>query len=66
MSGGDPATSIMVGDTSTDFNAAIDAKIRCVAVDFGYHDKPEDLEAADCVISNFSELWPATKLLLQQ
>ncbi len=55
--GGNLEGSVMVGDTPTDINAAIDAGIPSIAVDFGYHDSPVHTLGADRVISHFDDLW---------
>jgi phosphoglycolate phosphatase len=57
--GGDPRTSIMVGDSRTDIDTAKAAGIPVVAVDFGYTDQPVSTFAPDVVISHFDELWDA-------
>lgn len=59
LAGGDFTRSMMVGDTATDINAAIDAGIPGIAVDFGYSGQPVHTLGADRVISHFDELWPA-------
>lgn len=56
--GGESSGSIMVGDTATDINAAIDAKIHSVVVDFGYSKELADTLGADHIIAHFDELWP--------
>ncbi len=59
QAGGNLQGSIMVGDTPTDINAAIDAGIPSIAVDFGYHDGPVHILGADHIISHFDDLWSA-------
>ncbi len=59
MAGGNLARSVMVGDTATDINAAINAKISSIVVDFGYSAIPVGELGATNVISHFDELWPA-------
>ena len=49
-------SAIMIGDSSTDINAAINAGIPSVAVTFGYSDKPVTTLGANCIIDHFSEL----------
>ncbi|MGI9352153.1 MAG: HAD-IA family hydrolase [Rhizobiaceae bacterium] len=56
MMGRDINSAIMIGDSSTDINAAKNAGIPSVAVTFGYSDKPVNLLGATCVINHFSEL----------
>jgi phosphoglycolate phosphatase len=54
--GGDPARSIMVGDSRTDVAAARAAGLPAILVDFGYSDTPVERLGADRVISHFDEL----------
>lgn len=55
---GNVAGSVMVGDTASDIDAAINANIASVAVDFGYSVKAASSLGADRVISHFDQLWP--------
>jgi len=63
LSGGNPKTAIMVGDTSNDINAAIDADIASIAVTFGYADQPVETLGADRIINHFDELRNAVHAL---
>ena len=54
--GGDPARSIMVGDSETDIKTAIAAGIPVVAVDFGYTDRHVSHFDPSHIISHFDEL----------
>ncbi|EFO29546.1 phosphoglycolate phosphatase, bacterial [Roseibium sp. TrichSKD4] len=64
--GGTIETSVMVGDTSTDINAARAADVPVIAVDFGYSPVPiQDLKP-DHIISHFDELFGAIKTLLPE
>lgn len=56
MIGGDPAHAIMVGDSITDIDAARNAAVPVVAVDFGYSIEPIATLGADRVISHFDAL----------
>lgn len=47
-----------VGDTTYDIRAARAAGVPCVAVSFGFHDKPPPELGADAVIDHFAELIP--------
>jgi phosphoglycolate phosphatase len=47
-----------VGDTTYDIRAARAADVPCVAVSFGFHDKPPIELGADAVIDHFAELIP--------
>lgn len=50
------SNAIMIGDSETDINAAINAQIPSVAVTFGYSDKPIKSLGATKIISDFNEL----------
>jgi phosphoglycolate phosphatase len=61
--GGDPARAVLVGDTRFDTEAAANAGLPCIVVDFGYSQIPvESLEAA-AVISHFDDLGAAITAL---
>ena len=62
--GGDPARSVMVGDSRTDIDTAKAARVPCVAVDFGYTDRPVSEFAPDRIIGHFDELDGAVSALL--
>lgn len=62
--GGDPARSIMVGDSITDIATAKAAGIKVVAVDFGYTDVPVAQLEPDRVIGHFDQLDAAVDQLL--
>ena len=55
--------SVMVGDTATDINAAINSDIPSIAVDFGYSAVPVKSLGANRVISHFDDLWEAVNQL---
>ncbi len=57
--GGSPARSVMVGDSSTDADAARAADVALIAVAFGYRDTPLDTFDAAEIIAHFDELVPA-------
>ncbi len=59
LAGGEPATSVMVGDSKTDILTAQNASIPVVAVDFGYTDVHVSAFEPDVVISHFDDLWDA-------
>lgn len=61
--GGDPARSIMVGDSITDIATAKAAGIPVIAVDFGYTDTPVTALGPDRVISHFDALGEAVASL---
>ncbi len=56
--GGDPAISIMIGDSRTDIDTAIAAGIPVVAVDWGYTDQHVSHFQPTTIISHFRELTP--------
>ena len=62
--GGDPARCVMVGDSRTDIDTAKAARIPCVAVDFGYTDRPVATFEPDRVISHFDALADAVASLV--
>lgn len=57
--GGDPALSLLVGDSANDVAAARNAGIPVVAVSYGYTDEPVATHAPDVVIDHFDGLWDA-------
>ena len=61
---GDVSRSLMVGDTPFDIDAAKNAGIPSVAVDFGYHDNPVTSLGADRMISHFDELLEVAQSLV--
>lgn len=63
--GGTHARAIMVGDSKTDIEAAQNAKVPVVAVDFGYTELPVAAYEPDRVISHFDELWTAVESLVK-
>ncbi len=64
LAGGDPARAVMVGDSTTDTGAALDARIPCVAVSFGYNDVPADALGGDITIDHFGKLEAAVDRLI--
>jgi phosphoglycolate phosphatase len=58
------ASAIMVGDSRTDINAARNAGIPIIAVDFGYSDVPVADLSPDKIVSNFDTLLEAIRSLL--
>ena len=59
LAGGDPARTVMVGDSGTDVNAARNAGVPVVGVTFGYTDAPVASYGPDAVIDHFDDLWDA-------
>jgi phosphoglycolate phosphatase len=52
-----------VGDSITDTDTARNARIPCVAVSFGFSDRPVDQLGADRLIDHFDDLVPALERL---
>lgn len=65
LAGHDIKNAIMIGDSATDINAAINAGIHSVAVTFGYSDAPIDSLGATKIINHFSELPDAIESISQ-
>ncbi|MBX3480798.1 MAG: HAD hydrolase-like protein [Caulobacter sp.] len=61
--GGDPARAVLVGDTRYDTEAAANANVPCIAVDFGYSQTPVAELGAAAVISHFDDLLAAITAL---
>ena len=52
-----PETTAMIGDTSFDMEMAVNAKVRAVGVDWGYHDEHELITAgAEVVAATMTDL----------
>jgi phosphoglycolate phosphatase len=64
LAGGEPATSVMVGDSMTDVNAARAAKVPVIAVDYGYTEVMPAEFGADALVSALAEIPDAAALLL--
>lgn len=62
--GGDLASSIMVGDSETDIDAALNAKMASICVSFGYSRRPVPTLGAGVVIDHFDEFPAALARLL--
>ncbi|AOY89783.1 phosphoglycolate phosphatase [Marinobacter salinus] len=55
--GGTRGTTVMVGDSAADINAALAAGVPCVAVRYGYNfGQPVDALGADAVVDSLAEL----------
>ncbi|MEH6663027.1 MAG: HAD-IA family hydrolase [Parasphingorhabdus sp.] len=55
--GAAPETTAMIGDTSFDMAMAVNARVRAVGVDWGYHDEHELVDAgAEIVVANMADL----------
>jgi phosphoglycolate phosphatase len=62
--GGDRRTTIMVGDSETDIDAAKNAKMPSICVSFGYTRQPVTELGADIIIDHFDEFPRALATLL--
>ena len=62
--GGDPATTVFIGDSITDTTTARAAGIPVIAVSFGFSDRPVADLGADLVIDHYDELLPALRRLV--
>jgi len=58
-----PLRAAFVGDTTYDTGAAAAAGIPCIAVSFGFNDKPAEELGATAVIDHFDELIPTLESL---
>lgn len=56
--GGDPARTVMIGDSINDILAARNAGIPSIAVSFGYSDVPVEQLEASTIIGSFDQLTP--------
>ena len=65
LAGHSISKAIMIGDSATDINAAINAIIPSVAVTFGYSDEPVKSLNSTKIINNFSELPAAIESISQ-
>ena len=53
----DKSNAVMIGDTTFDIDMAINAGVRAIGVNWGYHDASELMASgAQCVINEFHEL----------
>ena len=62
--GGNPATTVMVGDSRTDVAAARAASVPVIAVSFGYSDVPASELGADRVIDRLAQVPAVVAALL--
>jgi phosphoglycolate phosphatase len=61
--GGDPATTVFVGDSITDTMTARNAGVPVIAVSFGFADRPVADLGADAIIDHYDDLLPALRRL---
>lgn len=66
MAGHDISKAIMIGDSATDINAALNANIPSIAVTFGYSDAPIESLGASKIINHFKKLPDAIESISQQ
>jgi phosphoglycolate phosphatase len=64
--GGDPARSVMIGDSETDLNAARNSRVPCVLLDYGYTETPAKDLGADAVLSDFADVPEAVAHVLER
>ena len=58
--GVDKSNAVMIGDTTFDIDMALNAGVRAIGVNWGYHDASELMASgAQCVIKEFNELHSA-------
>ena len=62
--GGDPSKAIMIGDSRTDIDTALNANLPSIGVPFGYTDIPMAALGPDVLIHHFRELPDAVKGLV--
>ncbi|MEM7193104.1 MAG: HAD-IA family hydrolase [Pseudomonadota bacterium] len=65
-SGGDPARSVMVGDSVVDIEAAASANIPSIMVSFGYAPPEADGVRANATIDHFDDLEREAEMLLKR
>lgn len=62
--GGVVGRSVMIGDSATDRNAASNAKVPCILLDYGYTDVPVTELNAEAVLSDFADIPETARALL--
>lgn len=62
--GGDRSSTIMIGDSASDIDAALAADMGSVCVTFGYTETPAEDLGASVLIDHFDDLGPALQALL--
>jgi phosphoglycolate phosphatase len=62
--GGEVARAVMVGDSRTDRDAAKNAGVPCILLDYGYSDVPAKELGAEALISHFRDVPQAAQKLL--
>ncbi len=62
--GGAPGATVFVGDSITDTTAARAAGVPCIAVSFGFADRPVAALGADLLIDHYDDLLPALRRLV--
>lgn len=64
MAGGDPARSVLIGDSAVDVATARAARVPIIGVSFGYTDTPMHALQPDAIIDHFDQLEAALASLL--
>ncbi len=61
--GGNPMDAVFIGDSITDTTTARAARVPCIAVSFGFADRPPVELGADALIDHYDQLVPALRSL---
>jgi phosphoglycolate phosphatase len=56
MLGSAPHRAVMIGDSHNDIQVAINAKVRSIAVSYGYRRQPVEELGADIIVENFADI----------
>ena len=56
LDGATPDRAVMIGDSHNDIQVAVNAKVRSIAVSYGYRRHPVEELGADIVIDNFADI----------
>jgi phosphoglycolate phosphatase len=56
MLGSTPGRAVMIGDSHNDIQVAINAKVRSIAVSYGYRRHPVEELGADIIVYNFADI----------
>lgn len=63
MLGSAPGRAVMIGDSHNDIQVALNARVRSIAVSYGYRRQPVEELGADIVIDNFADVPAALRRL---
>jgi phosphoglycolate phosphatase len=56
MLGSTPNRAVMIGDSHNDIQVAIEARVRSIAVSYGYRRQPVEELGADIIVDNFPDI----------